>query len=212
MTSMAFDENTAQSMLYLIEDNKDKLTEGDYLKLCNASKFIYEQSKLIEYTYEVETEPEPGLIRNPFWKTGPDWGLKWVPARRNYTFTPTADEIEINKLECEIRRLEFKMRSNKKELKKKHRVRVSDKYNVLLRLLNEHELDHQTPYDVKSMTDKISYHEKQLKMIGVAINKNDYVIELNTRISFNNDYILKENEKHKKEIKDKKRRLIELRE
>lgn len=40
-TSIKFNNDTLQKIMTIIDDNKDTVNEGDYLKMCNAMKFLH---------------------------------------------------------------------------------------------------------------------------------------------------------------------------
>ena len=42
MASMGFDLSSINEIMSLIDDNKDHVSEGEYLKLCNAMKFLHQ--------------------------------------------------------------------------------------------------------------------------------------------------------------------------
>jgi hypothetical protein len=41
MASMGFSQDTVFKIMNLIDDNKDDITEGKYIEICNAMKFLY---------------------------------------------------------------------------------------------------------------------------------------------------------------------------
>jgi hypothetical protein len=46
---MGFDQNSIREMMILIEESKDKVKEGDWIKMTNAVKYLYEQSHQIAH-------------------------------------------------------------------------------------------------------------------------------------------------------------------
>lgn len=43
MASMNFDNETIQTLMVLVDDNKEELKEADYVKICNAMKFLHDR-------------------------------------------------------------------------------------------------------------------------------------------------------------------------
>ena len=45
MASMNFDHSTIANLMSLVDEHKDEFKEGEYLQLCNAMKFLHNQSQ-----------------------------------------------------------------------------------------------------------------------------------------------------------------------
>ena len=61
MTSMAFDNNTVTEIMSLIDEHKDNIQEGEYIKICNAMKYLHEQSiksKQQKYSDTIPIDPD----------------------------------------------------------------------------------------------------------------------------------------------------------
>lgn len=207
MASMKFDRQTAQTLMSLIEDNKEKITENEYVKLCNASKFVYENSEMIN-----TTTPQPSIIRNPFWRGDSNWGLNFVPMRNELIFTPTVENMEIRKLETEIKTIKEKELKNNREYVKRHRVLISDKMNVLMKIIIEQEITIRIPYNIKTMTDKVMYLESKIsELVELVELKHKYKQEMNERVQCMRDQLKQENDELKKKRIEHEQRLAEIR-
>ena len=42
MASMRFDQNTVVDMMSLVDDHRDELKEADYVKICNAMRYLHQ--------------------------------------------------------------------------------------------------------------------------------------------------------------------------
>ena len=42
MASMKFDQNTVSKIQYLIEEHKYDMEEGEYIEMCNATKYLHD--------------------------------------------------------------------------------------------------------------------------------------------------------------------------
>lgn len=241
MAAMHFDETTAQTIISLVEKHKDELSEGEYVKLCNASKYVHdhahaqlcnavwnerlEEDNETVWWYNERTDEwwpdnrEPHWVRNPFWRTGPDMGMSYVPAYTNERFSASEDNLEIMRLEYDIGQRENEMEKNKNIMKKKSRVTLTDKYNVLSRVIiqNPKYVHHHVPPNVKSMSAKVSYYEELIKTKSclapdrLNVTKKDYEREKEARIEYQNKKLRKENRDHARIVKEKKEKLLELR-
>ena len=213
------DDSTAFTLLEFVEKHKRDLSDGAYLQLCNASKYMYDQVKRSDDRDELsswfhdqdsdtwwpENESAPHYIRNPFWRKGPDWGMSYVPAFTNIQFQPSAHNVEIMRLEKENNDRKRAITENEKIMRnKKRRVSLSDKYHVLYRIFTENQLIHHIPYNVKSMKDKVSYYEDDLKThysnIFGLLSK-EYENESISRIAFRNERMLEDNKRCEEAIK-----------
>lgn len=56
MSSMNFDTATISVLMTMVDEHKDDIKEGDYIKVCNAMKFLYNHS--------LDSRPKPVLITN----------------------------------------------------------------------------------------------------------------------------------------------------
>jgi len=54
---MNFDKNTISVMMALLDDHKDDVKESEYIKICNALKFIHNKLNMIQ------TDPQPNSER-----------------------------------------------------------------------------------------------------------------------------------------------------
>ena len=59
MASMSFDNNTVFAMMMLLDNNKDDVKESDYIKICNALKFLH--NKLNNTIHSNQNQNTPRL-------------------------------------------------------------------------------------------------------------------------------------------------------
>lgn len=231
---MNFNSNTARILFDFVEANKNNVSENDYIMLCNATKNIHDQchSDITSSDTSVHTSPEwyyhestdtyvrasdeTRFVRNPFSRTAVPNETSWVPAYIPYVFEPSEDNKKIRMLEASNKNLKQCIKTKENILEKNQRVCVSDKYNVLLRIIIHHNLNHITPYNIKTVTDKISYFEELiLKTNSVGISKielkNLYVAEKVSRINQVKREVLNDIAKYQRKINKNNKTLVELR-
>lgn len=191
MASLFYDIETITKLQNLIDNHKQELNEIDYIKICNLTKTSHEtlkQPKLIhEPEYEIPIH-EPvmqsmdDMIVNPFWRNGPDIGISYVPKYNDIRFGPSPDNQEIQRLEFEIRDITAGINITLKKVNKKGRVSILDKYNALMFLSKQHNINYNMFSDGRlSLTKKCNTLMQRLTREGVTIDPNIYIKEMEKR-------------------------------
>jgi hypothetical protein len=65
MASMGFDQTTVREMMSLVDEHRDELKEADYLKICNALKYLHQRIQTPPTPTPTPTSP----LRSPFYQT-----------------------------------------------------------------------------------------------------------------------------------------------
>jgi hypothetical protein len=200
------------------------MPEVDYLKMCNATKYVhdnmtssyecpeYYDEEYYGYSYESDYTEVP-MVRNPFWRNGPDFGMSYVPSYKDITFTPSRDNIEITNLEWDNKRLTAEIRILTSITLKPKRVLNEDRYNALMSVFSVNHYNYNVDPTMNTMTKKISELKRRLTIeYGVDKDLADlYREEMNARVNHNKEYSDKMIEKHIVQIDRNTKRIAELR-
>lgn len=170
MTSMKFDKVTVSKIQSLIDEKKTELSEGDYIRMCNATKVVHDLAPTQE-TIPIR------MVRNVFLRNGPE-----VPAYKNLQFTPSPDNIEIIKLE----ERKDKLIKEIKELKRSKRNRIinDDKYIALIDFCSKNNVNYQFHSKCNTMTKKIVVLEDRIRNTVLLDFNRIYRAQMNARVSY----------------------------
>lgn len=58
MASMRFESSTVANLMSLVDEHKDEFKEGEYIQLCNAMKFLHNQTLRQQHTPSIPVPPQ----------------------------------------------------------------------------------------------------------------------------------------------------------
>jgi hypothetical protein len=200
MASMQFDKETVFKMQCLIDEKKTELTEGDYIRMCNATKVVHGLAQTKESRKPIQIR----MVINAFWRNGPE-----VPAYNNLNFTPSPDNIEIMELEAHKDRLIKELEELKKS--KKYRIINDDKYTALIDYCSKHNVNYQIHPKFDTMSKKIAVLQDRVQnTVTVNLNK-IYRAQMLARVAYIKTKNIELIEDCKTDIDKITRRLIQIR-
>ena len=170
MAAMNFDQKTVSDLMSLIDDHKDDVNEADYIKICNAMKYLHQRT----------TQPQPQPQPQP---------QEFFPTLQRTDFPPSQNRLDLLALQNRVRELrrlktslERSVQFHLSESRNNGRLILQDKHNVLINLLGLTDNFNRTNFSWTGLLKEMEKHVFDQEIVTLKNLKTLYYDEKNSRM------------------------------